>query len=165
MVSRSINCCTSRFHVPLIQCAFGFQEEEQKHLEEEMQKRRERIEKWRTERKRQNDLVPFDSSLPAKLWTLDNDEDEDEDEMKNNAMDANLDIDPLDAYMMVKYCFLSGFCESLSRIFLLGDFSMWELYAEGIDVKTVIFQLIMMLMSFLCYIDHSGIMKCMVNWG
>ena len=80
---------------------YFLQEEEQKHLEEEMQKRRERIEKWRQERKKQQDLVPINISQPAKQWTLEDDEDEDEEEV-NNGGDADEELDPLDAYMQVK---------------------------------------------------------------
>ena len=42
------------FLTPYINKLFCFQEEEQKNLELEMQKRRERIEKWRLERKMQD---------------------------------------------------------------------------------------------------------------
>lgn len=74
-------------------------EEEQKHLEEEMQKRRERIEKWRLERKKVHELVPINIAMPTKKWTLEDDEDEDEEEDKNGTGEEVEDVDPLDAYM------------------------------------------------------------------
>lgn len=66
-----------------------------------MQKRRDRIEKWRQERKKQQDLVPINISQPARQWTLEDDEDEDEDDV-NNGADADEVMDPLDAYMQVQ---------------------------------------------------------------
>lgn len=66
-----------------------------------MQKRRERIEKWRQERKKQQELIPINFAQPSKKWTLEDDEDEDEEEV-NNAAGVDEDIDPLDAYMQVK---------------------------------------------------------------
>ena len=83
------------------------QEAEQDRLEREMQKRRERIEKWREER-RQNQAgasLPLINNQPARVWTLD-DEDEDEDEDAGNQGGENgqtPEIDPLDAFMQVPY--------------------------------------------------------------
>ncbi|CAB3364204.1 Hypothetical predicted protein [Cloeon dipterum] len=62
-------------------------EEEQKQLEIEMLKRRERIEKWRAERKKKEleDKPEFSKSnmvLPSKKWTLEDDSDEEEDRNK-----------------------------------------------------------------------------------
>ncbi|KAH0547024.1 probable ATP-dependent RNA helicase DDX46 [Cotesia glomerata] len=102
-------------------------EEEQKRLELEMQKRRERIERWRAERKK-NELeatkkdgkpILANLQLPMKKWSLEDDSDEEtvpvsttgtkegeEGDVKEEAVElkpvASLDeeeIDPLDAYM------------------------------------------------------------------
>ncbi|GFR93039.1 pre-mRNA-processing ATP-dependent RNA helicase PRP5 [Elysia marginata] len=75
-------------------------EEEQKRLEAEMQKRRERIEQWRAERKKNQDLptVPLVVPTPTKKWTLEDDEDE-EDETSGEKKAEDDEIDPLDAYM------------------------------------------------------------------
>jgi ATP-dependent RNA helicase DDX46/PRP5 len=70
-------------------------------LEEEMQKRRERIEKWRQERKKVQELVPINIALPSKTWTLEDDDDEDDEEGNKNGEGADEDVDPLDAYMTV----------------------------------------------------------------
>ncbi|XP_059052645.1 probable ATP-dependent RNA helicase DDX46 [Achroia grisella] len=91
-------------------------EEEQSRLEAEMQKRRDRIERWRAERKRkelesakkevQKGSIVSNIQLPAKKWSLEDDSgDEGEDgeakekqpvEEKKEIED---EIDPLDAYM------------------------------------------------------------------
>lgn len=73
-----------------------------------MQKRRERIEKWRQERKPKVELLPIQIVPPSKEWTLEDDDDDDEigaNHTKDNDQDP--DIDPLDAYMQV--CLISGF--------------------------------------------------------
>jgi len=85
-----------------------FQEAEQKRLEIEMQKRRERIEQWRAARKpKAEDLTSIQIAPASRMWTL---EDEDEDEEKvaaeedaenNQVMEVVEDVDPLDAYMQV----------------------------------------------------------------
>ena len=79
---------------------------EQEKLEQEMQKRRERIEKWRAEKKR-NELEALKDEIKetkrdiaaasGKVWSLENDADDDEDENGTDATDV--DDDPLDAYM------------------------------------------------------------------
>ncbi|XP_053610456.1 probable ATP-dependent RNA helicase DDX46 [Plodia interpunctella] len=91
-------------------------EEEQSRLEQEMQKRRDRIERWRAERKRkelesakkevQKGSIVSNIQMPAKKWSLEDDSgDEGEDgeakekpapEEKKEEED---EIDPLDAYM------------------------------------------------------------------
>lgn len=79
---------------------FVGQEEEQKRLEVEMQKRRERIEQWRAERKKTQELVPLNIAPVSRKWTLEDDDDEEEDgggEKKNE----DDELDPLDAYMQV----------------------------------------------------------------
>ncbi|KAL5240835.1 hypothetical protein ACI65C_008245 [Semiaphis heraclei] len=84
-------------------------ETEQKKLELEMQKRRERIERWRAERKKKElDSVKKDVrttimsnlQIPSKKWNLEDDSDEEE-EAKNNAekLIEEEEIDPLDAFM------------------------------------------------------------------
>ncbi|GAB0092050.1 RNA helicase [Sergentomyia squamirostris] len=87
-------------------------EEEQKRLEIEMTKRRERIERWRAERKRKEleakktdkANVLANITLPsAKKWSLEDDsEDEAGDETKdgkNAGVPEEEEIDPLDAFM------------------------------------------------------------------
>ena len=93
------------------------QEAEQKRLELEMQKRRERIEAWRAARKaKQDDSVGVagageqtaGTAEASRKWTLE-DEAEDEDADSNDVTVAQNgdvivpaeDIDPLDAYMQV----------------------------------------------------------------
>ncbi|ELU15222.1 hypothetical protein CAPTEDRAFT_167508 [Capitella teleta] len=82
-------------------------EAEQKRLELEMQKRRERIEQWRAERKKES-LPPLQITPPSKVWSLeDDDEVDEEDEEDEKEEDAEVkkeeptaeEVDPLDAYM------------------------------------------------------------------
>lgn len=58
-------------------------EEEQKRLEQEMAKRRDRIERWRAERKRKDlETKKIDKIVPtstAKKWSLENESDDDDD--------------------------------------------------------------------------------------
>ena len=78
---------------------------EQEKLEQEMQKRRERIELWRAEKKR-NELAALKDEIKetkreiasGKVWSLENDADDDEDENGTDATNEE-DDDPLDAYM------------------------------------------------------------------
>ena len=80
-------------------------DKEQEKLEQEMTKRRERIEKWRAEKKR-NELEALKDEIKetkrdiaaAKVWSLENDADDDEDEVGTDATNEE-DDDPLDAYM------------------------------------------------------------------
>lgn len=93
-------------------------EAEQKSLELEMLKRRERIEKWRAERKMKEMEESGGSAAqlvilpPTKKWSLEDDEDEDLPLPPNNEVDEKDDdvkdeiqnpdeneVDPLDAYM------------------------------------------------------------------
>ncbi|KXJ69861.1 probable ATP-dependent RNA helicase DDX46 [Aedes albopictus] len=80
-------------------------EEEQRRLEQEMVKRRERIERWRAERKRKEIEIKKPSVLTGvnipKKWSLEDDEEDDEDDIKDKAnnMDEEDDVDPLDAFM------------------------------------------------------------------
>ncbi|KAL5018688.1 hypothetical protein ScPMuIL_004410 [Solemya velum] len=76
-------------------------EEEQKRLEIEMQKRRDRIEKWRSEKKKNQELLPVNIAPPSKKWSLE--DDEDDEDMIDHRMEnigADDEVDPLDAYMM-----------------------------------------------------------------
>lgn len=84
-------------------------EEEQRRLELEMTKRRERIERWRAERKRKElennkkDKTSILSNITvpsAKKWSLEDDS-EDEEEAKDDGDDAEVveEVDPLDAFM------------------------------------------------------------------
>lgn len=103
------------------------QEEEQKRLELEMQKRRERIERWRAERKKKeleatkkDGKTPIlaNLQLPMKKWSLEDDSDEETpvvqnntketkeegvkeevEEVKEEVKDEGEEIDPLDAFM------------------------------------------------------------------
>ena len=96
-------------------------EDEQKDLEIEMQKRRERVEKWRAERKIQemeNGAVTAPVvNTPAKKWSLEDDDEEEEDDIKQKVEAARVGImealgeveenpveevdeeDPLDSFM------------------------------------------------------------------
>lgn len=70
----------------------------------EMQKRRERIEKWRAEKKKTQELLPVNIAPPSKKWSLE--DDDDDDDMIDHKMDhsgAENEVDPLDAYMMVRF--------------------------------------------------------------
>ena len=71
-----------------------------------MQKRRERIEQWRAERKKNQDLptVPLVVPTPTKKWTLEDDDDEEE-ETSGEKKTEDDEIDPLDAYMQVNILF------------------------------------------------------------
>lgn len=102
------------------------QEEEQKRLELEMQKRRERIERWRAERKKKEleatkkdgkTSILANLQLPMKKWSLEDDSDEETPVVQNNSKEAKEEgvkeeieevkeevkneeeIDPLDAFM------------------------------------------------------------------
>lgn len=81
-------------------------------LEQEMIKRRERIERWRAERKqKEQELLKKDTNKPtttaapagsAKKWSLEDDESEDEVELIADEADAvpeEDEVDPLDAFM------------------------------------------------------------------
>lgn len=80
-------------------------EEEQRRLELEMIKRRERIERWRAERKRKEVEIKKPGSVSGvhvpKKWSLEDDEEDDDDdgEGKGGANDGEDDVDPLDAFM------------------------------------------------------------------
>lgn len=91
-------------------------EEEQNRLEAEMQKRRERIERWRAERKRKElemgkkDRVMLNITVQGKKWSLEDDEEDDDvveikmdevddDDFREPPKKEEDDVDPLDAYM------------------------------------------------------------------
>jgi len=103
-------------------CVSGCQEAEQKRLELEMQKRRERIEQWRAARKAKQDTTAVaaggeQAAVASRKWTLEDEEDEDATETNDSvttettpaaaaqngfeAAEEEEDIDPLDAYMQV----------------------------------------------------------------
>ena len=67
-----------------------------------MQKRRERIDKWRSDRKAKQEVLPINIAPPSKKWSLEDDDDDDplEDNIKKEDDDED-DVDPLDAYMEV----------------------------------------------------------------
>lgn len=76
-------------------------EEEQRRLEIEMTKRRERIERWRAEQApKKEKIVPVVSS--SKNWSLENESDDEEDSKEKEKVPAieEEEIDPLDAFMM-----------------------------------------------------------------
>uniref|UniRef100_A0A0V0G3V5 Probable ATP-dependent RNA helicase DDX46 n=1 Tax=Triatoma dimidiata TaxID=72491 RepID=A0A0V0G3V5_TRIDM len=86
-------------------------EEEQKRLELEMQKRRERIERWRAERKKKEvEAVKKELKsslanlqLPSKKWNLEDDSDEEEEgkaKEEGKKDEEESEIDPLDAFML-----------------------------------------------------------------
>ena len=66
-----------------------------------MQKRRERIEKWRAEKNKSKELIPVNIAPPSKKWSLEDEDDDDEDDNVNNSTADGDEIDPLDAYMQV----------------------------------------------------------------
>ncbi|KHN75722.1 putative ATP-dependent RNA helicase DDX46 [Toxocara canis] len=82
-------------------------DEAERKLEIEMQKRRERIERWRQERKKKEDgedTKGEEGSSKEHEWTLDNEDDDEEtpavEEKKEEKKEEEEDeIDPLDAYM------------------------------------------------------------------
>lgn len=80
-----------------------------------MQKRRERIERWRAERKKkeqeltkreaQKGTLISNLTIPqgaVKKWSLENDSDEEEEEKGEGEAEAEVEIDPLDAFMQGK---------------------------------------------------------------
>ncbi|CAH8627578.1 unnamed protein product [Heterobilharzia americana] len=82
---------------------------EQRRLDLEMQKRRERVERWRRERKLKQDILAAQQRLAestrattANKWNLEDDEDEEDASKKNLQTEQSMEddgIDPLDAYM------------------------------------------------------------------
>ena len=83
-------------------------DKEQARLEVEMQKRRERIEKWRADKKKKemdSAEAGQDESQPkeAKKWSLEEEESDEDENVKANGADdgaeAEDELDPLDAYM------------------------------------------------------------------
>lgn len=83
-----------------------------------MQKRRERIERWRAERKKkeqeqtkreaQKGTLVSNLTIPqgaVKKWSLENDSDEEEEEKGDGEDIAEVEIDPLDAFMQGKQFF------------------------------------------------------------
>ncbi|KAG5442579.1 putative ATP-dependent RNA helicase ddx46 [Clonorchis sinensis] len=81
---------------------------EQRRLDQEMQKRRERIERWRRERKLKQDILSVQQRIVetarhprSAKWNLDDDDDE-EDTSKKSAPSKQTvedEVDPLDAFM------------------------------------------------------------------
>ncbi|XP_063862560.1 probable ATP-dependent RNA helicase DDX46 isoform X5 [Scylla paramamosain] len=97
-------------------------EETEKRLEAEMQKRRERIEKWRAEKKKREleaakkeaEKGTLGATVPKvslKAWSLEDDEEEEEGENKegNGNVEEEDEVDPLDAFM-------SGIQEEVRKI-------------------------------------------------
>ncbi|KAF2359190.1 DEAD/DEAH box helicase domain [Trinorchestia longiramus] len=93
------------------------EEEAEKQLEAEMRKRRERIEKWRAEKKKKElEMTKKEAekgtlSVPkasTKSWNLEDDDDE-EDAAGEKKDDADDEVDPLDAFM-------TGIQEEVRRI-------------------------------------------------
>uniref|UniRef100_A0A915PWZ0 Probable ATP-dependent RNA helicase DDX46 n=1 Tax=Setaria digitata TaxID=48799 RepID=A0A915PWZ0_9BILA len=89
--------------------AMADKNEAERKLEVEMQKRRERIEKWRLERKKGEATSNEESTSKTeeqhqqeKKWTLDNEEEDEEStsqDTEKNEPDNDNEIDPLDAFM------------------------------------------------------------------
>ena len=69
----------------------------------EMQKRRERIEQWRAERNKVKEIIPINIAPPSKKWSLEDDDDDDDDVGGNKNDGDDDELDPLDAYMQVKF--------------------------------------------------------------
>ena len=84
-------------------CYNFHQEAEQKRLESEMQKRRERIEQWRTVRNKDKEIIPIVIAPPSRKWTLEDDDDDDDDNAGNHGDGEDDFVDSLDAYMQVGY--------------------------------------------------------------
>jgi ATP-dependent RNA helicase DDX46/PRP5 len=81
-----------------------YQEEEQKRLEIEIKKRRERIEKWQAEKNKTKELLPINKAPPTKKWSLeDEDDDDEENEDDETKTDDDNKVDPLDVYMQVSW--------------------------------------------------------------
>lgn len=95
------------------------QEAEQKQLELEMQKRRERIEQWRAARKpKVEDLTPIQIAPASRKWTLEDEDEEEEkaaevEEAETENGECEEEVDPLDAYMQV-FCLHVPFDSSSS---------------------------------------------------
>ena len=68
-----------------------------------MQKRRERIEQWRAERNKVKEIIPINIAPPSKKWSLEDDDDDDDDVGGNKNDGDDDELDPLDAYMQVKF--------------------------------------------------------------
>ena len=68
----------------------------------EMQKRRERIEQWRAERKKKQELIPINIAPASKKWSLEDEDDDDEEEVQEKMEENDDEVDPLDAYMQVR---------------------------------------------------------------
>ena len=74
-----------------------------------MQKRRERIEKWRAEKKKNKEVSLINIAPPSKDWTLE-DEEDDDDIAEVKQLDDD-DVDPLDAFMVVSFlAFIYFYC-------------------------------------------------------
>lgn len=67
-----------------------------------MQKRRERIEQWRAERKKNAVLLPVNIAPAGKTWSLEDDADEEDEKVTDTQNGDDDEVDPLDAYMMVR---------------------------------------------------------------
>lgn len=89
------------------------QEEEQKRLEMEMQKRRERIEYWRAERKKKQELISINIVSVSKKWLLEDEDDDDEEEVQEKSEENGDEVDFLDVYMQV--CVLDNGRDSISK--------------------------------------------------
>lgn len=89
------------------------QEEEQKRLEMEMQKRRERIEYWRAERKKKQELISINIVSVSKKWLLEDEDDDDEEEVQEKSEENGDEVDFLDVYMQV--CVLDNGRDSINK--------------------------------------------------
>ncbi|CAH8468106.1 unnamed protein product [Dicrocoelium dendriticum] len=81
---------------------------EQRRLDIEMQKRRERIERWRRERKLKQDILSVQQRIVettrhprSRKWNLEDDDDEEDSSKKvtQNVQEPEEEVDPLDAFM------------------------------------------------------------------
>lgn len=77
-----------------------------------MQKRRERIEKWRAEKNKTKELLPINIAPPSKKWSLEDEDDDEEENVESGVKNEDDDeVDPLDAYMQVR-CLFHGICRN-----------------------------------------------------
>ena len=73
-------------------------------IEDEMKKRKERVEQWRLARQQKDDKKEDEEMVEGKKWSLEDDDDDDADDAQINSNqnkdgEEDEEIDPLDAYM------------------------------------------------------------------
>ncbi|KAK4475983.1 hypothetical protein MN116_001219 [Schistosoma mekongi] len=98
---------------------------EQRRLDLEMQKRRERVERWRRERRLKQDILAAQQRLAESTrattinkWNLEDDEDEEDTNKKNAQIEKSTEddgTDPLDAYMQELNNQVSSGCKTTKK--------------------------------------------------